>query len=93
MIEIWLADWLFYYKQSPKEKAEGIKPSVFLRKDIVTKKIPTRFILNEGLSYERATHDFDDMKKFIAGLQDDPVTGLKKFTIQFTKKIGEVNER
>lgn len=90
--EIWLADFIFYYKLTPKEKAEGVTPSVYVVKDVVTKKIPTRFLINEKLSYARATTGFENMVNFTNTLQDDPTTGLKKFTIQFTKKIGEVNE-
>jgi len=84
MIEIWLADFHFYYKK------EG---GTFIVRDVITKRIPTRFILNEGLAYDRATKDFDSMKTFVGTLQDDPATGRKKFTIKFTKKIGEANER
>lgn len=84
--EIWLSNWTFY----EKVKEKGMKPTEFVVRDVVCKRIPTRFILNEGLAYNRATKDL--MKTFMNILEDDKATGLKKFTIQFTKKIGQVNE-
>jgi hypothetical protein len=89
VIEIWLSDWSFYGKLSPKEKAKNTKPSVHVVKDVIVRRIPTRFILNENLSYRRATNHM--MKTFLSTLEEDKETGLKKFTITFTKKIGEVN--
>ena len=88
-IEIWLADFTFYYKQSAKEKFANLPPSTFIVKDIITKRIPVRFVLNEGLSYGRATKGL--LIKFLSELENDPATGLKKFTITYTKKIGEVD--
>lgn len=89
MIEIWLADFVFYYKQSAKEKYTNTPASTFIVKDVVTKKIPTRFIINEGLAYNRAIKGM--LIKFLAELENDPTTGLKKITITFTKKIGVTN--
>ncbi len=90
MIEIWLANFEFYFKLKAKEKKMGMTVGpTFIVKDVITKRIPVRFILNEGESYRRATKDF--LKYFAASLEDDPQTGLKKFTITFKKKIGEVN--
>ena len=90
MIEIYLADWVFYFKLNAKEKKMGMTSGpTFVVKDVVTKRIPVRFLINEEESYNRATKDF--LKTFTAALEDDPQTGLKKFTICYTKKIGEVN--
>lgn len=90
MTEIWLADFIFYYKQSAKKKYANTPASTFTVKDVITKRIPVRFVLNEGLSYRRATKGL--LIKFLAELENDPTTGLKKFTITYTKKIGDVNE-
>ncbi len=77
-------------KLSAKEKAKGISVATYTVKDVITKRIPTRFILNERLSYRRATKKLG--VEFAKDLEDDRNTGLKKFTIVFTKKIGVVNE-
>ncbi len=55
-------------------------------KNIITKRIPIKFILNEGLSYQRAIKHFS--KTQFQELENNRLTGFKKFTIQFTKKIG-----
>ncbi len=89
MTEIWLADYIFYLKMSAKEKAKGNSATTFVVRDVITRKIPTRFVINEGLSYRRAIKGM--LIKFLAELEDSPETGLKKFTIKFTKKIGETN--
>ena len=90
MTEIWTADFTFYYNLSAKEKRKGISAPTFTVKDVITKRIPTRFIINEGESYIRATKDLIN-DTFMSSLENDPATGLKKFTIRFTKKIGTVN--
>lgn len=83
-VEIYLADFHFYFKKSNEK---------YIVKDVITKRIPTRFILNEGLTYKRAIRGMQEVgSKFLATLQDDKETGLKKFTIHFTKKIGEAND-
>lgn len=90
MTEIWLADFIFYFKMSSKEKRSGASAHTYTVKDVVTRYIPTKFVINEGLSYKRATKGM--LKNFLSDLEDDKSTGLKKFTIQFTKKMGDVNE-
>jgi hypothetical protein len=90
VIEIWLADWVFTYKLRAKEMRAGITAPTFTVNDVITKRIPTRFLLNEGESYKRATEDM--LKTFYSSLEDDKETGLKKFKIIYTKKIGEVND-
>lgn len=90
MIEIYLADWTFYLKQSGKDKLNSVPVRTYIIKDIITKRIPLIFILNEGMSYYRAINQIPD--SFLKTLQNDENTKLKKFTITFTKKIGEVNE-
>lgn len=91
MTEIWTADFTFYMKLSAKEKMKGHSHAKFVVSDVITKRIPTRFIINEGLSYNRATDGM--LKEFMSRLEDDKETGLKKFTITFIKKIGETNEK
>lgn len=88
-IDIYLADWTFYIQVSAKERAEGVQPVKFIARDVITKRIPARFILNDGLTYKQAIRGIS--KTLYATLENDRSTGLKKFTIQFTKKIGEVN--
>lgn len=90
MTEIWNTDWIFYSKLSSKERAKGVKPMEFIVKDVVCKRIPTRFIINEKLAYSRAVKRI--LPKTLEVLQDDPVINLKKFKIQFIKKIGVTNE-
>lgn len=91
MIHIYTANWIFYFKQSPKEKERGKKVKTLVVRDIVTKKIPVQFIINERDSYNRAISKMAD--KTLSTLEDDRTTGLKKFTIEFNKKIGEAHER
>ena len=90
MIQIWLADFTFYYKQTPVEKYRGLPATTFIVKDVITKRLPLRFLLNEELIYKRITRDMLD--GFFKYLEDDPEIGLKKFTVNYIKKIGEANE-
>ena len=48
MTEIWIADWVFYYKQTAKQKYDKIPVKKYVLKDVVCKRIPLRFLLNEG---------------------------------------------
>ena len=90
MAQIYLADWTFYFKLNSLERERGIKQKTYVVKDVVTKKIPLRFILNDMDSYHRATRGM--LSTFMHTLQDDRNTGIKKFTIKYTKKIGDSNE-
>lgn len=78
--KIYIADWTFETKSKTK----------ITSKDVVTKKIPVEFIIQEGLSYQRALKPFSESQ--LREMIEDKKTGLKKFTIKYTKYLGEANE-
>lgn len=90
MTEIWQTDWIFYTKLSASDKAKGMKPIEFVVRAVVCKRIPVRFILNEGIAYKRTLKSI--LPKTLDILEEDRYTGLKKFKIKFIKKIGITNE-
>lgn len=81
--QIWLTEWTFFNLDG----TEFIAPDEDSK--VVCKKIPLRFIINEGLCYGRAIKNLSitTMKT----LQDDKKTGLKKFKIKYIKFISKVN--
>lgn len=81
-IEIWIADWVFTYKQTAKEKYAKLPIEKHTVKDVVTKRIPLRFLINEGLDI-RVKKNI--LPKVLTQLEDE-------FKIIYTKKIGETNE-
>lgn len=81
-IEIWIADWVFNYKQTAKEKFAKIPIEKYVVKDVVCKKIPLRFLINEGLDI-RVKKNI--LPKVLTQLEED-------FKVIYTKKIGETNE-
>lgn len=84
MTELWIADWIFYHKRNKWDK----KIKQLVVKDVITKNIPLIHILNDRLQYNRAIRDLEP--KTMASLEDDPLTGKKKFKIQYTKKITDI---
>ncbi len=86
MPEIWTADVTFFYKQNAKEKEKKAKVKLFIVKAVIVKRIPLRFLLNEGDFYIRATRDML-AKTMLNELENDKNTGLKKFTITYNKLI------
>jgi len=81
-IEIWIADWVFPYKQNAKEKFAKSPIIYHAVKDVVTKRIPVRFLINEKRDIAvRKTI----LQKTLDQLEDN-------FKIIYTKKIGETNE-
>ena len=92
MTEIYLADWIFYSKIVKVIKIEGTnkvqKPAEIISKDIVTKRIPLEFLLNDKLTYQRAIKTFSITE--LSNLIDNKKTGLKKFKINYIKPLGAV---
>lgn len=87
-VEIWIADWVFNYKLTLKEKKDIFEgkptPLVITHtvKDVVTKRIPLRFLINEKAP-----------EKVLKTILPKTLTQLEKeFKIIYTKKIGETNE-
>lgn len=89
MIEIYTADWTFYYIQNAQQKADKVAPREIISKDVVTKRIPIQFIIEEKLAYKRAISIFSDTE--LTFLETDKATGLKKFKIKYKTRLGEVN--
>lgn len=87
--QIWSTDWIFYTVQTIKEIRDNVPAKEFIVRDVVCKKMPIRFILNEGMCYARAVKDLSITT--MNTLQDDKVTGLKKFKIIYKKYISNVN--
>lgn len=85
MIKIYLADVTLYYKQTNSDIKKKKPIREFIVKDVVCKRIPLRFHLNEGDMYKRVVRGMGD--KTLSEFQDDPTTGLKKFTITYKKEI------
>lgn len=81
-VEIWIADWEFHYKQNAKEKFAQLPVEKHIVKDVVCKRIPVRFLINDGID-ERVKKGI--LPKMLSQLEDD-------FKIIYTKKIGETNE-
>jgi len=85
MIEIWNTTWVFYNKKGWEHKIENV----------VAKRIPHQFIINEESSYKNALRDIlmrtDSKANLINELVIDPETKLKKHKVIFIKKIGYVN--
>lgn len=78
MIEIWLADWVFTYKQNLKEKFSNKPKRFYVVKSVVTKKIPKIFLINEGKL---------DCIKRVSSLKNVETD----FSVNYIKKIGHVN--
>lgn len=83
--EIWIADWIFFIKQSVKEQNKKEIQQTYTMKDVVTKRIPPRFLINEG-TYLRTIKKIP--LKILERLEGKEI---KKFKIIYNKKIGEVN--
>ena len=79
MSEIWIADWTFYQKEIP-----------IIVKAIVTRKLPLRILMANRMAYDRAVDDMERRMgiKFINALDNDKATGLKKFKLEYVRKIG-----
>lgn len=83
--EIWIARWTFLNDTGIELHAH----------DVVTKRIPVRFLLNEGIAYHRAIRDVfknPNNVTFLKTLKVDKETGLKKFYITYTKFLSCTNE-
>lgn len=87
--QIWVTDWIFYTVQSEADIYNGVAIKEFIVTDVVCKKIPTQFVINEGMCYARATKELSITT--LKTLQDDNKTGLKKFKIIYKKYISNVN--
>lgn len=83
MTKIYLADVTLYYKQTEKEKKKPVRE--FTIKDVVCKRIPMQFHLNEGDVYKRAIRNMGD--KTLSEFQDNPETGCKRFKITYKKEL------
>lgn len=84
--ECYLANWTFYKKQSAKEKDKKLAVITHTIEGVITPHIPLRFLLNEGIAYKRATRGAV-IQSMMSELENDKITGLKKFTVTYTKKI------
>jgi hypothetical protein len=81
-IEIWIADWEFYYKQTAKEKFAKAPIGKHTVKDVVTKRIPLRFLINDGI----------DMRVKKSILPKTLIQLENNFKVIYVKKIGETND-
>lgn len=81
-IEIWISDWVFFYKQNPTEKYNKAPVKTFVIKDVVCKRIPIKFLINEERDIQVKKNI---LPKILATLEDN-------FKIIYTKKIGITNE-
>lgn len=81
-IEIWTTNWEFYYKQNPTEKYNKKPIKKFVIENIICKRIPLRFLLNEEKDIQ--------VKKNI--LPKTLVNLENSFKIIYIKKIGETND-
>ncbi len=86
-IEIWSATVIFYLKN--KDKKSQLAPIEIKGPEVITKRIPLKFIINDGLIYKRAIKNYGE--KTLLELVVDPDTGNKKFKLIYNKKIGETN--
>ena len=78
MSEIWIADWTFYNKGLPV-KVDAV----------VTKRLPLKLLMANHDTYNRAMKVVEARYGliFMRGL-DPGELGLKKFTIEYIRKIG-----
>jgi len=82
-MDIYIADFIFYRTSKNKELP-------VLVEKVVCKYMPLKFLINDGMAYKRAIRGFSDT--FYKELVKDTSTGLKKFKINYIKKIGETNQ-
>ena len=75
-VKIYIADWEF-------EGKTGLK---YISKDVVTKKIPLAFLLDDGVTYQRAMRCFSE--KHQSDMLDDKKTKKKKVKIIYKKFLG-----
>ena len=90
MTDICSATFTFY--SSVTKKVNNKKVEIITERkveNIVCKYIPLRFLINEGVAYKRAIRSFSD--SFLKELITDKATGLKRFKVDYLKKIGETN--
>lgn len=88
-VEIWLADWIFYEKRGRNKYTKEPVIGEVTVKDVITRRIPKRFLIKENTSYSNALRDVigeEKKKKFI-----EEKDGTKKFKVKYKRKIGIVN--
>jgi hypothetical protein len=79
-IKIYVADWTF----------EGKNRLDYISRDVVTKKIPIEFLLEDGVSYQRAIRGFTETQQ--KDMIDNKTNGKKKVKITFKKFLGYAND-
>ena len=87
--EIWETDWIFYTVQSEADIYNQVPVVEFKVEGVVCKRIPLRFIMNEGMCYDRAISNLSITT--LKTLQNDKESGLKKFKIIYKKFISKTN--